>query len=251
MTRIAHASGDENGNAKGGQAGDQKDEIGIRAWYDRKSWEVCLVPTDPETAAVAVQLAIQIAQDNSFGYDQSERWTGYNAILAAGGDIANAEASEFDCSSFVDTCYILAGLKVERGYTGNAERRYLATGKFVAHREPEYLTSPDYAPKGSLYLTAGKHIAILIDDGVKVETTTVTPDPEVSYVEIIGQVNVRNLPGRTSSGKLRGKVLYVAEDEKLEYLGKDFRTGWYRVRGHGVVGFVSNEIPRYAKLVIV
>ena len=35
------ASIDENGNAYGGQAGDQKDELRIRAWYKHaKGWVV-------------------------------------------------------------------------------------------------------------------------------------------------------------------------------------------------------------------
>ncbi len=262
MARIVHAIGDENGNARGGLAGDQTGrEIRIQDWYNRDGgWGVCLVPTDTRIAALAVAFAIQIANDDSFGYDQDERWTGLTAIQDAG-DIASAEDSEMDCSSLIDVIYLLAGLDVDRGYTGNLERRYLATGLFVAHREAEYLNSPDYAPKGSIYLTAGKHVAILIDDGSESPMTTEEifesgeggSDTEAPYVKIIDSVNVRNLPGKVMNddGGLepRGKVIYTARDENLQYFGKDFRTGWFRVKCAKGVGFVSNKIPRYAKLV--
>ena len=248
--KIGHAKGDENGNAKGGESGDQTGkEILIQNWYNRDGgWDVVLVPTDDAIAAKAVANMIEICEDDSFGYDQGERWTGYNAINAAGGDISEAEDSEFDCSSVVDTAYILAGLNVSRGYTGNLERRYAAAG-FVAHREPEYLSDPNYVKAGSLYLTAGKHVAMTVTDGAYVESASTEDyaseadqiDPP--YVQIIGSVNVRKTASKDA------KIIYTAKNEKLPFGEFDDDTGWYGVDSPKGPGFVSCNIPRWAKLV--
>ena len=258
MVRIADARMDENKKAKGGAAGDQTGfEIAVRDWYLRDGgWDVYLECIDPVMAYLAARKFIQIANDNSFGYDQDQRWTGLDAIKQAGGDIASAADSEFDCSSVIDTIFILCGLKVERGYTGNLERRYLATGKFIAHREPKYLNSGNYAKVGGLYLAAGKHVAMIVSN-----SAVQPPDDDsvqVPYVKIISKVNVRAAAGSSikvvdaSNNKKKvynGKVIYTARDENLKYITTDPVTGWYQVMCPNGVGYVSNEIPRYAKLI--
>lgn len=249
-TKIAHAVGDENGNARGGEAGDQTGrEVLVTNWYKRSGgWDVYLECTDEALASAAADIATRIANDDSFGYDQGQRLTAYAAIKAAGGDIENADDSELDCSVLVFIAYKLAGLSISVGYTGNLEARFLATGKFVAHRESKYLESGDYAQKGGIYLTAGKHTAIVVTDGSKAETaetlTAEADEIDPPYVQIKGRVNVRNPAG------LSGKVIYVARDEKLPFEEFDDDTGWYGVQCPKGSGFVSCNIPRYAKLVI-
>lgn len=263
--KIAHAVGDEYGKAKGGQAGDQTGkEVRVQNWYKRTGgWEVCLECTDIALAIKAADIATRIANDDSFGYDQDQRTTAYKAILAAG-SIENAADSELDCSVLVFIAYKLAGLKIDIGYTGNLEARFIATGKFIAHREPEYLTSGDYAKKGWIYLTAGKHTAIVVSGGTKTDSSV--PEEDYSseadqidppYVQIKGKVNVRDIPGKyteiNASGKevtkYYGKVIYKAHDERLPFEEFDDDTGWYGVMCPVGAGFVSNEIQKYAKLV--
>ena len=268
MAYFAHAYSDENGKSKGGKAGDQKDEIRIQPWYIRPGgWEVCLVCEDPVLAELAAKYATQIAKDQSFGYDQSQRQTGADAIKKAG-SIAKAADSELDCSSLIDLVYELAGLEIERGYTGNLERRYMSTGLFIPHREPEYLKSGDLAPIGSIYLTSGKHVAIVVDPDVEIEadyederdenedqtTGSMEADQiDPPYVEIFGSVNVRDLPGyEIVEGEkvYNGKSIYLARNTKLPFEEYDDDTGWYGVLCPKGPGFVSNAIPRYAKLIL-
>lgn len=256
-TKIAHAVGDENGKARGGKAGDQTGkEILVTNWYKRSGgWDVCLECTDEQLASDAADIAVRIANDDSFGYDQDQRMTAYKAIMAAGGDIESASDSELDCSVLVFIAYKLAGLDIEIGYTGNLESRFMATGKFIAHRESKYLTSGDYAKKGWIYLTKGKHTAIVVTNGSKSDSYDESIPDETDgsgeadeidppYVQIIGKVNVRSSPE-----VLPDNIIHVARNEKLPFEEFDDDTGWYGVLSPAGVGFVSCNIPRYAKLV--
>lgn len=256
-TKIAHAVGDENGKARGGKAGDQTGkEVLVTNWYKRSGgWDVCLECTDEQLASDAADIAVRIANDDSFGYDQDQRMTAYKAIMAAGGDIESASDSELDCSVLVFIAYKLAGLDIEIGYTGNLESRFIATGKFIAHRESKYLTSGDYAKKGWIYLTKGKHTAIVVTNGSKSDSYDESIPDETDgsgeadeidppYVQIIGKVNVRSSPE-----VLPDNIIHVARNEKLPFEEFDDDTGWYGVLSPAGVGFVSCNIPRYAKLV--
>lgn len=223
---IGHATGDENGAARGGAAGDQTGkEVRTANWYIRKGgWDVMLVCKDKLIAAKAAIYCKQICLDDSFGYDQNERWTAWKQIQALG--IAGAGDSEVDCSSLMDICYLLAGLEVDRGYTGNLEKRYMATGLFIAYKDEKHLTDSAYAEVGCMYLAAGHHVVMALtagskagegtdeeptddndpgegglpdtdDDGTDVpETTGEADNPDPPYVYVKGsRVNVRIMAG--------------------------------------------------------
>lgn len=251
-TKIAEAYSGADGSARGDVAGDQGtpgntgnpssggEEVRVKDWYQRTGgWSVYLECTDTALASAAAENAERIANDDSFGYDQDQRSTAYKAILAAG-SIEAAADSELDCSVLVFIAYKLAGLNIEVGYTGNLESRFMATGKFIAHRDPKYLTSGDYAKAGGIYLTAGKHTAIVVS-GRDASGEADQIDPP--YVQITGKVNVRFPAGKS------GKVIYVARDEKLPFNEIDADTRWYGVQCPNGAGFVSCNIPRYAQLV--
>jgi uncharacterized protein YgiM (DUF1202 family) len=242
--KIVHAVGDENGGGYGGQAGDQTGrEIRVQNWYNRDGgWGVVLECTDSALAARAVDFAIKIAADDSFGYDKTDRATGLQAILSAGGDVSRAEDSEFDCSSLARAVYYLAGLKVANVSTHNMEKVFLATGKFIAHREPEWRESADYAKKGCLYLTAGKHVAIVISDG-KFANTESEPAVPVSivkppYVLVLGnKVNIRN-----GSGTQYDDIGDAHKGERYPYLGTDSAGAkWYMIEFEGMTAFISSK----------
>lgn len=259
-TKIAEAYSGADGSARGDVAGDQGtpgntgkpsqggEEVRVKDWYQRAGgWSVYLECTDTALASAAAENAARIANDDSFGYDQDQRSTAYKAILAAG-SIEAAADSELDCSVLVFIAYKLAGLNIEVGYTGNLESRFMATGKFIAHREPKYLTSGDYAKVGGIYLTAGKHTMIVVS-GASREADQIDPP----YVQIKGKVNVRSAPGSYINAKgkkaYNGKVIYTARDENLPFEEIDADTGWLGVQCPAGCGFVSCEIPRYAKLI--
>lgn len=68
--------------------------------------------------------------------------------------------------------------------------------------------------------------------------------PDTPYVQIMDSVNVRRTPG------LSGQIIFIAhEGDILPCSGKDPATGWYAVECPNGFGYVSCNIPRYARLV--
>jgi hypothetical protein len=172
--RIGHASIDENGTIAGGKEGDQtKKEICTRAWYD-KDWDVCIECLDNEMAAKAARIMEQICKDDNYGYDQTQRWTGYHSIRKLGR--ITGGKGEFDCATAVMSSYILAGLRLKKGmietpekftiYTGSLEKILIDTGMFRAHIEDAYVKTSKYAKPGTIYLKKGSHVVMALEDGV-------------------------------------------------------------------------------------
>jgi len=260
MTKIAEAYSDETGGARGGMAGDQGtpgntnkpsqggEEVRVKDWYNRTGgWDVCLECTDVAMGKAAASNATRIANDPSFGYDQDQRSTAYKAILAAG-SIEAAADSELDCSVLVFIAYKLAGLNIEIGYTGNLEARFMATGKFISHREPQYITSGDLAKPGWIYLTAGKHTMIVVsgdDTSIPAEDGSGEADQiDPPYVLVIGgSVYVRPTPSTQK------KPIYTAHrGEKLPFKKIDDATKWYAVDTPKGAGFITYK-PQHTRLV--
>jgi hypothetical protein len=108
----------------------------------------------------------QICADNNFGYDQSERLSGYNSIVKNGNKIHGAKG-EFDCSSLVSACYKLAGLNISVSNTTRSLRAsFLATGKFESYADKPHLCSDKFAKRGGIYLKEGSHVVMALEDGV-------------------------------------------------------------------------------------
>ena len=111
---IVHASLNEKGTITGGKGGDQTGrEICTRSNYGE--WDYVLRYPDERIATQAVLFALDIANDNSHGYDQVNRWG----------------SPDYDCSSLVITAYDKAGVPVKsKGatYTGNMREAFKKCG---------------------------------------------------------------------------------------------------------------------------
>lgn len=177
--KIGHASIDENGKIAGGKIGDQtKREICTRSWYS-KPWNVYIEPLDDELADRAAKLMEQICADNNFGYDQSERLTGYNSIMKVG-KVAGAKG-EFDCSSLVASCYKMAGLsKLSHALTTRSIRAAFKEypDKFKVHTESKYLATDAYAKRGGIYLKEGSHVVMALEDAVQKKKNNPYTEPK-------------------------------------------------------------------------
>ena len=112
--QIVHASLNEKGTTTGGKVGDQTGrEICTRSNYGE--WDFVLRYPDERVALQATLKALDIADDNSHGYDQINRWG----------------APDYDCSSLVITAYEKVGVPVkEKGatYTGNMREAFKKCG---------------------------------------------------------------------------------------------------------------------------
>lgn len=103
-----------------------------------------------ETRRKAIELAIEIANDDSHGYDQIERW-----------------GVDYDCSSLVITCYANAGTSVKDNgatYTGNMLSSFKKSG-FKDVTSSVNLENGDGLLPGDVLLQPKKHTVIYIGDG--------------------------------------------------------------------------------------
>lgn len=218
--KIGHASIDERGRISGGKTGDQTSkEICIRDWYN-KPWNVMLICTDKELAKRAAEYMKAVCEDNDFGYDQSQRTTGYLSIVKANGKVSKATPGEFDCSSLVASCYKLAGLNINVNCTTrNLRKALLATGKFIDYTDSEHLLTDAYATIGAIYLKEGSHVVMSLGNGskssdvpnvvkpVKPVTPSNVPIFEVSKIYTLQvELKVRTGAGANNSAKTHGQL---------------------------------------------
>ncbi len=174
---ISNSGADENGNGRGGQAGDQTgSEWQLRTWYSRP-WNVVLRYPDQRVALKIAQLGIDAALNNCVGYDMDQRDTYFMQLREAGWEPSKiTTACDADCSSGVcanvkAAGYLLgiAALQNHTGtYTGNM-RAALIEADFRALTADKYLNSGDYLLPGDILLNDSHHTATNITVGAKVK----------------------------------------------------------------------------------
>lgn len=98
----------------------------------------------------AVLWAINIANDNSHGYSQADRW-----------------GPDYDCSSFVIQAYEQAGIPLRKAgasYTGNMRNAFLACG-FIDVTQSCKLSSGSGIKAGDVLLNYSAHTCLSIGNG--------------------------------------------------------------------------------------
>lgn len=172
MVRIGHASIDESGHAKGGQAGDQTGkEVCIRNWYN-KNWHTVLRPKSPQVAEKMVKACIDGCLNPNIGYNQNKRNSLRMQAINTKFDLAAIGVPcETDCSAFMSVCAEAAGVAMAGQYsagnaptTANMVKKFFATGMFDLLTDPIYLSSPNYLKKGDILVCVG-HTVMVLDDG--------------------------------------------------------------------------------------
>ena len=243
--QIGHAVMDELGKTIGATPGDQTGkEIAIGTWYAKNKsgrvWKYYLECSDSAMAERAAQYMEQICANNAFGYSQgkTQRWDGYRSIKANGGVVSGARG-DFDCSTLVISCYILAGLDMAPdGYTGDMRAKLLATGKFKLYSDSGHIGTDKLAKRGGIYLRKG-HTLMALEDGSGASGLSELGDlnmvGEIIVNEINKWCNVRSGPGLeyTIIGKAKKNDTYsvygVVED-------------WYMVDYKGSVGYLYGDL---------
>lgn len=189
--KVGSARSDENGQAHGGKAGDQKNgkEVSTQDWYKHsKGWRV-LRAKDPEIAE-KIAKAMQAACDNPhIGYDQWQRdtlrtqaakvipayWPGVDKVVVD---------TETDCSALVRVCIAYAvGRDVigevigeSRWSTANQAKFMLKTGLFVEMEGSKYTDKSDYLKRGDVLVTCTQgHTVVVLSDGSKAHDDDPTP----------------------------------------------------------------------------
>lgn len=164
MGYIGQASSDENNGITGAKKGDQTgSEINKKSWYSYP-WNVYLECTDTDIAEAAASYMSQIINDDNYGYSQPRRWSGLNSILANNKKVKGG-SGDFDCSSIIISCYILAGVNMSAdGTTSTLKSKLLATGLFKAYTDAAHIGSGNAASKGGVYIGSG-HACMALDSG--------------------------------------------------------------------------------------
>ena len=173
--KISNSGSDENGNYKGGAAGDNTGwEWQIRDWYNRP-WNCVLRHPDPEVRACIADLATKAANNNKIGYDQYQRDTYWKELQKAGYDPSKiTTACESDCSAGVianikAAGYILGKPELQNitcTYTGNMRAGLKAAG-FACLTDSKYLTSSAFLVAGDVLLTDKHHTATAVTNGIQ------------------------------------------------------------------------------------
>ena len=238
---IGSARIDENGNAHGGKAGDQKNgfEVSTQEWYKHsKGWRVFRAK-DPEKAEIIAKI-MEWACDNALiGYDQYQRNTLYNELKKSGfdGEPTLAKAAETDCSALVRVCLAFAGIDVPADfYTASMAKTMLATGEIIELTGSKYTDSPDYLGRGDILVTKTKgHTVVVLTDGEKYEGVSSTTDlqPEGNLKVKPGSWRIRSGPGTEYD-----TVDYVRSGDTLQSVDA---VGWVPVLYKGAVRWISKN----------
>lgn len=162
---IGSARQDENGNLKGGKAGDQTgNEVSLQNFYvHSKGWYI--LRAKDATVAKKLSDAMKWAcGNNNIGYDQSNRLS----IINNGG-IGATKKVECDCSSLVRACIIYAaGVDVGNFTTANEASVLVASGLF----DKSSYTSSTTLYDGDILVSKKKSHTVIVTEGA--ETTYAT-----------------------------------------------------------------------------
>lgn len=168
--RIGSARIDENGNARGGRAGDQTGrEVGTQSWYKHnKGWRVF--------RAKSAEVAEKIAQDMQWacenkhiGYDQGQRLTLYNVSKPLGFNCRKVTTNcETDCSALVRVCCAYAGVMLPNFRTPTEPAALLDSGAFTELKGAKYTDSSAYLKRGDILVTKTQgHTVVVLTNGPK------------------------------------------------------------------------------------
>lgn len=184
---IGSARSDENGNATGGKAGDQKQtssddwegEVSKQYWYlHSKGWYV-IRAKDPEVRE-KIARGMEIACSNkNYGYNQGQNRSAWDYLKNLDFDMAKLDTpKETDCAQLVRLCIRYAGIKSDDFYTATEKDALKKTGKFTIYTSDKYCKSSDYLLRGDILVTRSKgHTVVVLTNGAKAKATPVTPEP--------------------------------------------------------------------------
>lgn len=172
---IAHASIDERGNIKGGQAGDQTGkEVCTRPWYN-KPWGCVIRFKDEKMANRLADCMVKAANNIYIGYDQNQRNTLLTKARKYNFDVSKVkEPCETDCSALVAVACMYAGIPESMltlngncAHTRNLKMMLKATGEVDVYSTSQYTAKTDRLKRGDILLKEGSHVAVVVDVGNK------------------------------------------------------------------------------------
>jgi len=232
--KVVEAIGDRDG-IPGDTTGN---EILVRTFKTRSyPFTEFLRCKDRRMAQAAVSYGTRIAACSRFGYSQKQRWEGAKHIEYIGPDrLEQAEAGDFDCSSFVIECYRLAGAPLQMtGYTGSIRKLLLATGLFED-------TTQDNPLAGDVWNAPGKHALMIASGGAE-------PDPAPAPLPAEDVVYVKGDNVRVRSGPSTDypTIMIAHKGQTYPFIKADETTGWYWIETKLGTASITNK-ARYTEM---
>lgn len=167
---VGSARIDENGNLKGGKAGDQTGkEVSTQAYYmHSKGWYALRAKSVAHANALAAAMREACANDK-IGYDQNERNSVITQLKKYGSLSKITTATECDCSSLVRACIIqAAGKDVGNMTTANLATTLENSGLFDTKKN---VTGESMLYDGDILVTKTKgHTVIVVSGRARTET---------------------------------------------------------------------------------
>lgn len=172
VLKLSNCSHDENGRYSGGNAGDQTGaEWRICDWYKRP-WNAMYRHPDVKVQETLNLLAVEAANNNKIGYDQSQRTSFWNQLKVSGYRPSKiTKKCEADCSSGVSaiikaTGYLIGDKKLQDfspdNWTGSLNDALTSAG-FVCYTGTRYLANTKKLKPGDILLNYMHHVAIVVD----------------------------------------------------------------------------------------
>ena len=260
--RIGHASIDENGKIKGGNAGDQTGkEVKISDWYlHPKGWVVlrCNDVAKREKIAEAMKKA---CNNPAIGYDQTQRDSLFVNVKPYGFDPSKTTKNvETDCSALVRTCVAYAYGKdvVGNVNTTTLPDALIKSGLFVKSTDKMVTKSSDYLVRGDILCTPVKgHVVVVLDNGVKapasvnaIESAKAFDPTLAGNYKTTANLCIRNGAGTKANdfGDDKTVLIKTAKDTEVTCFGSYTLVGerkWFQVHfaldGVTYVGFASSK----------
>lgn len=179
--KIGHASIDENGKTKNGQAGDQtKKEVCTRLWYS-KPWSFVLRCKDTSKAELMAIACEKGCANSNIGYDQNQRNSLRTQARKVNFDLSKITVPcECDCSSFMAVCAEAAGINIHYNgtnapTTSTMKNVFTSTEMFEVLTEPKYLTNDNYLKRGDILVKPSSHTVMVLENGSSVSVNVSTP----------------------------------------------------------------------------
>ena len=173
---IGSARIDENGNATGGKAGDQKQtsmddwkgEVSKQYWYKHsKGWRLLRAKDSNVREKIARNMEFGCSNKN-LGYDQSANRSAYEYLKDKNFDLSKLDVpKETDCAQLVRLCVKYAGIDCGDFYTVTQRDVLMKTGKFEEYSDYNHTKISTKLLRGDILTTSPTkgHTVVVLTNG--------------------------------------------------------------------------------------
>jgi len=234
--KLGQACNDENGNVRGGKAGDQTgQEVTITKWSHSggaSNWTFVARANDVAVAKKIAEGTIAVCNNDHVGYDQNNRAALYNAAEANDWNFETITTNvECTCGTLVAAVCTAAGVPIDKNASSGNLRKYIEqSGAFTIYTSSDYTSSTKNLRPGDILCAEGVHSAVVVESPnalcYTIEYSNASGEKQSEEIEIGSKIVVNTNNGKEST------VIIVDENKDLDELASDkngfSRSGWVK-----------------------